>query len=57
MTRWACTNCGSVFIETGLVSVSRNEESDEHYLSEGVCPGCGGRGVVVAKVPEADQKH
>jgi len=52
MKQWACENCGNVFIETRSVNVSRNDESDEHYLSEGACPGCGGRGVIVKEVDD-----
>lgn len=38
---FACTNCGSVIVESGYNHIGYVEEMDAHYIKEGACPACG----------------
>lgn len=64
MTLWTCTTCGCVLTERGMVSIAEEKIQDngdtlesEHYIEEGVCPCCGGRGVIVEKVDVAERNN
>jgi hypothetical protein len=57
MALWNCKKCGVVMKESNTLSIAEIEDAENddedgeiYYVGQGVCPGCGGRGIPVERI-------